>query len=403
MQFHYIASDSDGRITEGDIEAANPAEVLGWMAQQNLKPVSVKAIERTGKRRGLFKTSQKIEIEDKIFLTKYLALMLRVGTDLLSAIDILIADFDNEAMKALLLEMKDSLSKGQPFYTTFERHPKQFSPVFVNLVKAGESSGNLDKTFERLSSDLGKQWELRNKIKGSLIYPVILVGLSLAVLFMMITFALPRIAEVFATGAFDPPLFSQIVFTVGLFFRDYLFFILTFLAVGGYGFSHFIRKTVPGRNFISRVLNKMPAIRDVLFKIALQRFASIFASLLRSGTPIIEALETTAGAVGSRNLKVALTRIAREGVSKGLTIGEAFKREAFFPKTVTSLIAVSEHTGHMEEVLEELSDFYESEIDASIKNLVSFLEPILLMIIGTVVGAIALAVIIPVYQLVTQI
>lgn len=407
MQYYWVASDENGRVTEGNIEADSPAAVLEWMAAQGLRPISLKAIG-VEEKKGWFSKNlrlggQSITIEDKVFLVKYLALMLRVGTDLFSAIDILIADFDNPAMKALLVEMRGTLGKGQPFYTTFAKYPKHFSPVFVSLVQAGEASGNLDTVFERLSTDLSKQWDLRNRIRGSLVYPIILVTLSLAVLFLMVTFALPRIAEVFTSGDFNPPLFSRVVFSVGLFFRKYLLFILLFFALLGFTFWFFVIRTVRGKRFLTRLVHKVPVVKDVLTKIALQRFASTFASLLRSGMPMVQALETTAEAVGQEELKAALLRIAREGITQGLTVGEAFKREVYFPRSVVNLIAVSEQAGHMAEVLETLANFYESEIDASIKNLVSFLEPVLLLMIGVVVGTIALAIIVPVYQLVTQI
>ena len=154
MKFHYTASDTNGRLIEGDLEAQSPSEVLDWMVQRGLKPISIK-ISGVGTEKivkGRF--SGKITVEDKVFLMKYLALMLSVGTDLFKAIDILIADFEKSAMKALLLEMKDTLGKGQPFYTTFERHPQHFSQVFVSLIKAGEASGTLEKVLGKFEIEI---------------------------------------------------------------------------------------------------------------------------------------------------------------------------------------------------------------------------------------------------------
>ena len=404
MRFYYIASEPNGQVVEGNIEAQSPAAVLEWMVNQGLRPVSIKAlggVEVKRKWLGLF--GQRITVEDKVFLTKYLALMLRVGTDLFRAIDILIADFDKPAIKALLVEVRDTLAKGQPFYTTFAKYPKYFPGVFVNLIKAGEASGNLDGVFERLSGDLEKEWALRSRVKSTLVYPVFLVGLSMMVLFLMISFALPKIAETFMGGGMEPPLFSRIVFTVGLFLRDFMWLILPLIILMVFGVWFFLRKTLLGRRFIERLTYRLPVIKGVMMKISLQRFASVFSSLIRSVTPILEALEITADAVGSSELKNSLRRISREGITKGLTVGEAFRREVYFPRVVVNLIAVSEKGGHLEEVLETLANFYETEIDSSIKTLVSFLEPLLLLFIGLAVGGIALAVIIPVYQLVSSI
>ena len=402
MKFHYTASDAGGKLTEGDLDAQSPAEVLDWMVQRGLKPVSIKVSGVGAEKMVMGRLSKKITIEDKVFLTKYLSLMLSVGTDLFKAIDILVEDFDKPAVKALLLEMKDGLSKGQPFYTTFERHPQHFSTVFVSLIKAGETSGNIEKVLRKLSEDLERQWSLRNRIKGSLVYPIVLVVLSLVVLFLMVSIALPQIANTFVSGAVEPPLFSRVVFTIGFFFRDYMVLLLILFLASGFGAWIFM-KSVMGKKFISRMISKTPVVKDVIHKIALQRFASTLASLIRSGTPILKALEITADSAGIGTLRDALLRIANEGLAKGLTIGEAFRKEPYFPRVVVNLVAISEQSGHLEEVLETLANFYESEIDASIKTLVSFLEPALLVVIGGVVGLVAVSVIVPVYQLVGQV
>ncbi|HEY4497003.1 MAG TPA: type II secretion system F family protein [Candidatus Paceibacterota bacterium] len=403
MKFRYIASEPSGKVVEGNIEATGPADVLEWMASQGLRPVSIKAIGGVEIKgiKGVF--SQDINIADKVFLTKYLALMLRVGTDLFRAIDILISDFDKPAVKALLIEIKDSLAKGKPMYTTFTKYPKHFSSVFVNMIKAGEASGNLDSIFEDLSKSLEKEQALRSKLRAAFTYPIILVSLSFMILFLLASFALPRISEVFTSGGLEPPLFSKIVFAIGNFLGDNFLLISIVLVGGVFGLWFFLKKSFIGQRVAGRILNKAPIINQVLYRISIQRFASTFASLLRSGMPIIEALETTADAVGSAELKSSLLRISREGIAKGLTIGESFQRETFFPRTVVNLIAISEKAGHMEQILETLSDFYESEIDASVKTMLSVLEPALLLVIGLIVGTIALSIIIPVYQLVGQI
>lgn len=403
MQYHYTASESSGRVVSGDIEAESPAAVLEWMVVHGLKPISIK-IAGVGAAKllsGRFK--EKITLEDQVFLTKYLALMLKVGTDLFTALDILIADFDKPGMKALLVEMKDGLGKGQSFHSTFARHPKYFSPVFVSLIKAAEASGNLEETLEKLSSDLEKQWTLRNKIRGALAYPLVLVVLSLIILFSMVTFVLPQVAESFTSGAADTPGFSKIVFSIGFFFRDYIALIIPLLIASVVGPWIFFNRSVFGKRMFSHIMARTPVVKEVIRKLALQRFASTLSSLIRSGTPILESLEITAGAVGAGELRDALHRISREGLSKGLTIGEAFRKEPYFPRAVVNLVAISEKSGHLEDVLQTLGSFYETEIDSSIKTLTSFLEPALLIFIGGVVGLIALAVIIPVYQLVGQI
>ncbi|OGM92156.1 hypothetical protein A2999_01660 [Candidatus Wolfebacteria bacterium RIFCSPLOWO2_01_FULL_38_11] len=400
MRFQYTALQSNGKIIEGNYEAENPAEVLKHLASQGLKPISLKVLKSAEKEMGFQIFKRSITVVDRVFLTKYLSLMLKVGTDLLRAIDILIADFDKPALKALLIEIRLGIEKGQPFYSTFLRYPKFFSPVFVNLIKAGETSGNLEQILNQLSTSLQREQDLRNKIKAALTYPMLLLIASFIILFLLVSFALPKIAGVFSSSGFEPPMFSKIVFTIGLFIGKYVLVIAISLVTIIVGSWLLFSKTMVGRKIFYQFIVKVPAVGGVLKKIALQRFASTFSALLSAGLPILEALEITADAIGSEELKSSLMRISREGIMRGLTIGEAFRRETAFPRVVVNLMAISEKAGHVEKMLMTLADFYESEIESSIKSLVSFLEPVLLLLIGLVVGAIALSIIVPIYQLV---
>ena len=402
MRFHFIASQSSGKIVEGDLDAQGVAEVLEYLAGQGLKPISLKiakGVEEITKRKIFGKA---ITTSDKIFLTKYLALMLKVGTDLFKAIDILVADLDSQAMRALLMEIRATLERGQPFYSTFIKYPKYFSPVFVNLIKAGEASGNLENVFEELNVSLEKEEDLRRKIKAALTYPIILLVAAFGVLMLLVTFAVPKIATVFSSISTKPPLFSRIVLFTGLFVSNYIWIFLSVFGVIAVSCWYIFSKTLYGKRILYYFAGKLPVIRGVMEKIAIQRFAATLSSLLRAGLPILDSLEITAQAVGSVEFEKSLLRISREGISKGLTLGEAFRRETAFPRIVVNLMAISEKAGHTEEVLETLANFYGAEVEAAVKRMVSFLEPIMLVGIGLVVGTIALSVIVPIYQLVGQ-
>ncbi len=401
MRFHYIASQTDGRIIEGDAEGQGSGEVLALIASKGLRPISIKAVKGMEVRsRAVF--GQRITIADKIFLTRYLSLMLKVGTDLLRAIDILLADFSKPVMKALLFEVRTTLEKGQPFHTVFARYPQYFSPVFVSLIRAGEASGNLESVFDRLSRDLEREQELRNKVRGAIAYPAILFGLSMLLLFFLVVFVLPRLSKLFLSSDVDPPTFSKIVFGTGMFLNDHLIFFFGVLALAMVGIWYLAFRSLAARRVFYFFSIRIPVVGVLLKKIALQRCASTLGSLLRAGIPILNALEITADAVGNEEMKNSLHRIAREGITKGLTIGEAFRREAVFPSAFINLIAISEKAGHTEDILDTLSTFYEGEIEASVKTLTTFLEPILLAVMGVMVGAIAVSVIIPVYQFIGQ-
>lgn len=398
MLYHYLASDKNGKLIEGELDAGSVGEILNLLSSKELRPVSVDAY----KAKKSISFFSGINLTDKVFLTKYISLMLKVGTDLLSAINILIADFEKPAVKNLLLEIRESLTKGQPFHQAFEKYPKSFSPVFINLIKAAESSGNLQQTFEELSVSMEKEAQLRNKIRSALIYPVVILVASLGIFIFLSTFALPRIAKVFIDSGIQPPTFSRIVFGVGLFFGEnialilpgfLIFLILAFL---------FFRKTVMGRKVTQSIFGRTPVLKDVLRDIAIQRFAATFGSLMKAGLPILEALKITSTVVGSEKFKDSLERIGDEGLSRGLTLGDAFRKETAFPKVISNLVAISEKAGHLDEILGTISDFYAESVDSSIKTLVGFLEPILLLGMGLLVGIIAISIIIPIYQLTAQ-
>jgi type IV pilus assembly protein PilC len=401
MLFHYVAADEAGKMTEGEYEADALNDVLRFLGGKQLRPISVKPIKQVklGFIEGLFGD---INTSDKVFLTKYLALMLRVGTDLLSAINILLMDFDKPAMRNFLLEVREDLSKGEPFYKAFARHPKDFSLTVINLVKAAEESGSLQKTFEDLSLSLEREAEIRGKIKSAMIYPIVLLCMATAIMTFLVTFALPKVANVFSQSGITPPWFSQVVFTIGLFIGANILILLpgTLVLIGV--LIWVVTKTEPGKKIFSRVLTSLPLVRTVYQELAVQRMASTMSSLMRAGLPIMQTINIAADTVGLDSYRFALLRIANEGLAKGLTIGEAFRRETVFPKMVSNLVAISEKAGHLDEVLDTLAQFYESNIDANIKALVSLLEPAMLLIMGVMVAVIALAIIVPVYQLTTQ-
>ncbi len=400
MKFNYIASQPDGKVFQGQLEAKDVSEVLKFLASRGMKPVSVKPVRESDVSGGL--TGGKITVTDQIFISKYLSLMLKLGTGLLQAINILIEDFDKKAVRSFLMEVRTNLENGQPFYSAFAKYPRVFSQVYINLVRAGEASGNLDSVFENLTQSLTKEKMLKDQVRSALIYPILLLSASVLILVFLVMYALPKIANVFEQGGFTPPLFSRIVFAVGLFFAQYGFIIMGFAVAGIIAAFFAYKNSLAFKRLVFSIIREIPVVKDLMNKSALQRFAATLSELIKAGIPLTDAIEITAQTVGNVDLRDALLRISREGLAKGITVGEAFRREPFFPKTVVNLMAISEKAGHIDEVLGTLADFYSSEIDNSLKSLVSFLEPVMLMGIGIVVGLIALSIIVPIYQLTTQ-
>ena len=401
MLFKYRASTKDGKIVEGEGDFANEDAVLAYLKAQDLNPINLQLVATKSKLRSRLFGSP-ININDQIFLTRDLALMLKVGTDIFKAIDILIADYDKPAVRSLLIEIRENLSKGQPFYTTFAKYPKIFSPVFTNLIRAGEASGNLESVFEELSVTLEKQRDLQQRIKSALIYPVLLVVASIGIIALLVTFAIPKMATLFQGGDMPLPPVTKVIFNISFFLSQYGLYILIGVIALIAGAVMFYKMSLVGRTFFQHLAYRLPVVKGVLSKMAYQRFATTFGSLMRAGLPILENLEITATTVGYEEMRQALLRIAHEGVARGISLGDAFRNEEIFPQTIRTLISIGEKAGRTDEVLKTLSDFYDTEIDAAVKSLVAIFEPIMLIFIGVIVGGIALAVILPVYQFTNQ-
>ncbi len=400
MLYHYLASDKSGNIVESDIDADDLNQALRFLSGKELRPISVKPLREAKTAFRFF--LGRITLSDKVFLCKYLSLMLRVGTDLLSAINILIGDFEKPALKNFFLEIRENLDRGQPFYKAFEARKKIFSPTFVSLVKAAEVSGNLQQTFEDLSSSLVREGELRSHIRSAMVYPIILLVSSTGIVVFLVTFALPRIAKVFIDSGINPPGFSKFVFGVGLFINDHLV-ALAGSVLGIAVLALYIYYGTPiGKKMVDFVLQKTPFVRGIYRDLAIQRISSTMSSLLKAGLPIIESIKIAADTVGFIRFRYSLIRVADEGLARGLTVGEAFKRERVFPGVFTNLVVISEKAGHLEDVLGTLAGFYASSVDSNVKTLVSLLEPTLLLLMGSLVAAISLSIIIPVYQLTSQ-
>lgn len=400
VQYRYRAITQEGKPVDGVIDAASVKAVVDFLNRDGLKPLSVHPLI-SSKMRGVFLATESVKLIDKIFLFKYLALMLKVGTDIYKAIDILIHDFQKPSLKRFLYEVKSNLEKGSPLYVSFQNHPRMFSQVVVNTIRAAETSGNLEQALDDLSGDMEKEHALISKVRSSLAYPIILIVASVILVFVLATFIFPKIYSVFIEAGVTLPVYSRVVLGTGLFLAKW-FWIIFSLVVFLILFFWFYFKFFPsGRKLRSRILERAPLIGALNQKIALERFSAILSRLLKSGLTIIEGLEISAQAVTNEGFRLALLRI-KDRIIKGMQMGESFAKESdVFPQVALNLIAVGEQAGQLENILATLADFYEKEIDASLKTLVAFIEPALILTMGVIVGLMAVSLIVPIYQLVT--
>lgn len=398
MLFHYTAFDQRNIFIEGDVDMPSLEDVLKFLNNQNLKPIKVVPVNSNLQNKKLILFSNKISLSDQIFLFKYLALMLKVGTDILKAVDVLLQDYGIGAVKNFLLECRTNLEKGNPFYISFDQNKKIFSPITINLIKAGEKSGTLQETLEKISISLEKEKDLRGKVVSSLTYPIILLVMTVVLLFFLMTFLFPKMGASFMQAGLKLPAFTKFLFNVSNFFNQNML-LVTFLLflIPTLLFLYFFKNN-NGQKQFAKAIRLIKPIRNFVQKMALQRLTATLSSLIKAGMPLVEALKVSGDAVGEEVFKRSLYNISIN-LTRGLTIGEAFKQEESFPKYLNNLLAIGEIAGHIDEILYTLSIFYEKEIENSLKSLVALIEPVMLIIMGGVIGVIAVSVILPMYQM----
>lgn len=393
--FKYIASDKAGKVQAGQMEAIDQKTVVDYLKNLNLLVVSVKKKEADQLNISL---SRHVSVVDKINLTGNLAIMLKSGVSISEALQIIGDDSSNTYFRQIINDIRFGIENGRSLSQGLAGFKKDFNPVFVSLVKSGETSGQLEETLLQLNLQLKKEYALISKVKSALAYPTILIGGLIFVVVLLMVFVLPRLVSIFASSNLKLPLTTKIIFAVSQFlaYKPYLtiavFIILIVVLI-------FLAKQKFMRNALNWVLLRLPISSNLLNQIELVRFARTLGNLLKSGVAIGPALEITADGLNlssfSRN-----TQKAKESVLKGVSLANAFKGNNDFPNMLISVMKVGEKTGELDVLLLNLADFYEEQADNTLKSLSSLIEPILLIIVGLGIGGIALSIILPVYQLI---
>lgn len=397
----YEAIDEKGVLYKTEMQATSREEVVEFLVRQKLTPISVHEKGRIERERLVIFTEifQTIRPLDKILLAKHLSAILKAGMSLREALEIMIADAENPMMKKILIDAKNNLEKGQPLSGVFAAYPKYFSDIFVGMVKAGETSGTLDTSLDQLSTQMLRDYDLLRKTKGAMIYPAILLAGSITLIIFLLTFVLPKLASAFARSGFELPLVTRIFMALGNIFSKSP--ALTFgIFISIIVFLIYFRGTVKGKRFFANLFWKMPILKNLMKKLALVRFTRTLQNLLSAGTNIMEALDITARSISNEKYK-AFILSAKEELKRGAGITDVFRKDPeLFPGILTNMLGVGERTGTLENVLKTMSDFYDEEVDRTLKNLVALMEPAMLLVMGVVVGGLALSILIPIYQMV---
>lgn len=399
--FVYTAINDQGEIISGELETVDIKAVTDYISRQGLTSISVKPKKDLNNHfTNLF--SSGISQQEKIILTKHLSTMIKSGLSLKEGIETILNDTKKKAFKKVLTEAKFDLEKGQPLSVTFKKYPNFFSNIFVALIKAGESSGTLEKSLDYLGIQLKKDYKLKQKIKGAMAYPFVLIAASIAVIFIMMVFVVPKLTKVFAQSNLELPWTTQLIIKISDFVSGNIYLIICFFVAISLSLLYF-RKKKKVQNIISEIIFKIPFVSELYIKIILVRFIRTFGILLSSGINILKALDISAETVGYNKYYKAIKELGKE-IGHGVSISNSMrKRRDLFPYMMINMVSVGEKTGNLDSILNELAIFYEEEVDNSIKNLVSLIEPLLLLVMGLIVAAIAFSVIMPIYQLVGSI
>lgn len=387
----------------GELITASRERAVAELIAQRLSPLSLAArAEKAGAASLALPVFQRVSTVDKILLTRHISVMLKAGMGISDIVNVLIFDAEKEIIRSILTQAKTNLERGQPLSDTFAAYPKFFPPVFVGLIRAGESSGTLDKTLDQLSVQIRKEHDLRSRTMTILIYPSILFFASIILIVFLFTFVVPRIRAAFlATESVDLPFLTKVVFGMSdIVTRTPL--IPLGIGLGIPGFALFLVRSERGKQILEAVFWRFGITRNLVKKLSLARFCRTLGSLLQAGITVLEALDIAADSVGTQRYKRSIVRL-REDVRKGLPLTDTFRQEPdFYPHLLTSMMAVGEKTGSLEDMLITVSEFYEEDADRILKNVVTLLEPALLLVMGFVVGSIALSILLPIYQLVSS-
>lgn len=393
--FAYKARDNKGKVVDDVIQAGDRKEAAAILKNNGLQVLTVKSVDSKG---GSF-FKGKISVSEKASFCRFMAIMLRSGLPLPEAIDIIRQESTNKRLQKILFDVSFEVQKGATLSSVLSKYENEFSPVFLTMVKAGEESGTLDKSFEYLARQLLSSYELSQKVKGSMMYPAVILVAMTANAVIMLTFVLPKISQVFLQLNVKLPFMTRLILNFGHFVGENL--ALTLAVMFSFIFSAFllfyIRST---RNKLFALFMRLPVIKKVVKELDVARFASTLSTLLKSGVPILVSLEVASDVLTQPKLKERAKEFG-PGIERGESLSEILsKGPKVFPGVVTQTIKAGERTGSLEVVLEEMAQFYENEVDFSLKRATALLEPVLMLIIGSAVGAMVIIMITPIYSIV---
>ena len=391
--FLWEGTDRKGKKVKGKSMAADEAAVRADLRRQGVVP---KRIRKQSK--GLFAGGGTITTTDIAIFSRQLATMLGAGIPLVQAFEIVGAGHENAAMQKLIGAIKLDVEGGSSLAESIAKHPLYFDDLFVNLVEAGEQAGALESLLDKIATYKEKTEAIKKKIKKALTYPAAVLVVALVVTTILLIFVIPAFEDLFRGFGADLPTFTRMVIDLSKFVRAQGILIATIIGGSIAAFIYFKKRSRPMRHFLDRMMLKAPIIGPILEKAAVARYARTLSTMFAAGVPLVEALESVAGATGNIVYELAVLQV-RDEVATGQRLQVAMENTDRFPNMVIQMIAVGEESGSLDEMSAKVADFYEEDVDNAVDNLSSLLEPLIMSILGVLVGGLVVAMYLPIFKL----
>ena len=400
MKLRYKAVTKDGKPIRGSIESQDPSEAAAYLRQRELIPIEINQEAQTNFLH-LFSGVKKVKSKDLVLFTRQLSSMLSSGLTLIKSLEILKDQTANKVIQETLGGILIDLQEGTPFSASIAKYPEIFPQIYISLVKAGESSGLLDKIFLRLADNLEKQQKLRSTVKSALTYPVIIIVLMSGVMLIMFIFVIPQLTKLYASLNAPLPAITKITIGISSIIGKLWPLLIGVLGLLYYAYSRW-KKTLKGRETIDTYILKVPLVGKIKKQSILAEFSRTFGLLMGTGTLVVDALSQSADVTGNIIYENAIGEISKR-VEKGITVGEAMSAYPLFPTLLIQLVKVGEETGKMDENLLKASDYFEEEVNQLVKTLSTAMEPLIMIVLGLMVGFLIFSVITPIYGLLSSI
>lgn len=391
--FAWEGTDRRGGRVKGETRASNITLVRADLRRQGVNPTKVKK-----KAQPLFGGRKKIKSADIAIFSRQLATMMAAGVPLVQAFDIVGRGHENPAMQDLILSVKQDIESGTAMAQALAKHPLYFDDLFCSLVAAGEQAGVLDVLLDKIATYKEKTESIKGKIKKALFYPAAVIVVAIVVTIVILMFVIPQFKELFSSFGADLPAFTLLVIGASDVLREWWWAVFLGVGAGVWGIGNLFKRSRKFRDGVDRTVLKIPVIGDILNKASLARFARTLSTMFAAGVPLVEALESVAGATGNVVYEEAVLKM-REEVATGQALQLSMRQRSLFPHMVIQMTAIGEESGALDEMLGKVADFYEEQVDNAVDGLSSLLEPMIMVVIGGLVGSLVVAMYLPIFKL----